>query len=68
MLILELCHLPLFGMLTLQLLKQQIPCIKTPLFEISRDEFCLTARALTDTGDKLLLMEKRSMALAWKIM
>lgn len=53
-------HFPLFGILALQLLKQDIPCIKSPLFEISSDGFCVTACTLNDTGDKLLLMEKSS--------
>lgn len=52
MLILVLCHLPLLGILALQLLKQKIPCVKS-LFEISTDDFCLTACTLGERGDKL---------------
>lgn len=60
MLILESLHLPLFGILALQLLKQQIAWIKSPLSEIPRNDFCLTACTVSDTGDKLPLMEKSS--------
>ena len=48
MFILELLCLPLFGILALQLLKQQISCIKSSLSEISMDDFCLTAWTLRD--------------------
>lgn len=51
-------HLPLFGILALQLLKQEI-VYEIPS-EISSDDFCLVTCTLCDTGDERPLMGKSS--------